>query len=166
MSTEQGTVRRIVALAVAMTAVAAVGLAVLPSMTGALHPSRWWVVPILAAAYALAERTVFHFEFRREAISFSISEVPTVFALLYVGPGPAVAARVVGSLAIIAFQWRSRPYKLFFNGALFALELAIAYLIVEGLTNAWGTAPTTVLAVQALFVFTNRRITWLTVSAT
>jgi diguanylate cyclase (GGDEF)-like protein len=89
------------------------------------------MLPLIALGYALAERTVFHFEFRREAISFSISEVPTVFALVYLAPGPAVAARLIGSLAIIAFQWRSKWYKLLFNAALFTLELGIAYQLTQ-----------------------------------
>ena len=137
MSSERNPVSRIVGLAAFMGVVAAAVFATLPSHA-ALRSAGWWMVPLIAAGYALAERTVFHFEFRREAISFSISEVPTVFALVYLAPGPAIAARLVGSLLIIAFQWRSKFYKLLFNAALFALESAIAYLITEQLSR---TAP-------------------------
>ena len=103
MSSERNPVSRIVGLAAFMGVVAAAVFATLPSHA-ALRSAGWWMVPLIAAGYALAERTVFHFEFRREAISFSISEVPTVFALVYLAPGPAIAARLVGSLLIIAFQ--------------------------------------------------------------
>ncbi|MEN9644793.1 MAG: hypothetical protein RL238_1462 [Actinomycetota bacterium] len=115
-----------------MAGAAAIAFATLPSGES-IKDSGWWLVVLIAAGYALAERTVFHFEFRREAISFSISEVPTVFALVYLAPGPAVAARLVGSLVIIAFQWRSKFYKLLFNASLFALELGIAYQVTQRL---------------------------------
>ncbi|MFM2076931.1 MAG: hypothetical protein RJA49_821, partial [Actinomycetota bacterium] len=130
MNAPRGTVVRICGLATLIGIAAAITLATLPS-SEAIRSSPWWMVIVIAAGYALAERTVFHFEFRREAISFSMSEVPTVFALVYLAPGPAVAARLVGSLAIIAFQWRSPLYKLYFNATLFALELGIAYQLTQ-----------------------------------
>ena len=123
-------VTRICGLATLIGIAAAITLATLPK-SDAIRHSPWWMVIVIAAGYALAERTVFHFEFRREAISFSMSEVPTVFALVYLAPGPAVAARLVGSLVIIAFKWRSPLYKLYFNAALFALELGIAYQLTQ-----------------------------------
>jgi diguanylate cyclase (GGDEF)-like protein len=124
------TVARILGLATVMAGAAAIAFATLPS-SESIKDSGWWLVALIAAGYALAERTVFHFEFRREAISFSISEVPTVFALVYLAPGPAVAARLIGSLVIIAFQWRSKFYKLLFNASLFTLELGIAYQVTQ-----------------------------------
>jgi diguanylate cyclase (GGDEF)-like protein len=130
MSAERRIVSRICALAALVGLAAVVSLATLPN-SHSIRPSAWWMLPLIAVGYALAERTVFHFEFRREAISFSISEVPTVFALVYLAPGPAVAARLIGSLAIIAFQWRSKWYKLLFNAALFTLELGIAYQLTQ-----------------------------------
>jgi diguanylate cyclase (GGDEF)-like protein len=130
MNAERRIVSRICALTALVGLAAVVSLATLPK-SDAIRPSAWWVLPLIAVGYALAERTVFHFEFRREAISFSISEVPTVFALVYLAPGPAVAARLIGSLAIIAFQWRQKWYKLLFNAALFTLELGIAYQLTQ-----------------------------------
>ncbi|HRB01959.1 MAG TPA: EAL domain-containing protein, partial [Ilumatobacteraceae bacterium] len=85
----------------------------------------------------MAEHTVFHFEFRREAISFSLSEVPTAFALVYLAPGPAIAARIIGSLAVMTFRWKSRYFKQFLNAAVFALEMAIAYQVVRVATGRW-----------------------------
>ena len=130
-----------VGLAVAATAV----LLALPDPLHGWHSTPWWVIPIVAVVFGVAERTVFHFEFRREAISFSLSEVPTAFALLYLAPGPAIIARVVGSLAIISFQWRSRYYKLLFNAALFAFETSIAYLVVRMTEQHWPGSRTAIL---------------------
>ncbi len=131
-------VARICALATLLAAAAAAATLALPADLGDSGVSAWWLAPLLAVAFGVAERTVFHFEFRREAISFSFSEVPTAFALVYLAPGPAIAARIVGSLAVIAFQWRSRYYKHFFNAALFALETAIAYHVVAFAMGHWS----------------------------
>ena len=147
MSTERGTVARVCAIAVAMGVAATVIIETLPDRHESLRPSGWWLVLVLAGLYAVAERTVFHLEFRREAFSFSISEVPTVFALVYLAPWPAVAARIVGSLLIIALQWRSSIYKHFFNATLFALELAIAYWITRAFTSHTDNAAILVLAI-------------------
>ncbi len=148
MNAERRIVARICGLAVLLGTAAAITLATLPS-SEAIRPSAWWMVPVIAAGYALAERTVFHFEFRREAISFSISEVPTIFALVYLAPGPAVAARLVGSLTIIAFQWRSKWYKHLFNAALFSLELGIAFQLTQRV-YLHTTSPTVLLFALAI----------------
>ena len=131
------TVARICALAALVGAAAVAVTLLLPDLAGSSRPAPWWVVPLIAIAFAVAEKTVFHFEFRREAISFSLSEVPMAFALVYLAPGPAIAARIIGSLAVISFQWRSRYYKLLFNAAVFALEVAIAYQVVRFAVGRW-----------------------------
>src|SRR5438445_11481037 len=40
----------------------------------------WWAI---AAAFVAAEACVVHFEFRRSAHSFSLADIPFVFALLF-----------------------------------------------------------------------------------
>ncbi|MDO8390604.1 MAG: EAL domain-containing protein [Actinomycetota bacterium] len=122
---------RVLALAAALTILTAVGALGVPHFGDSLEPTRWWVVPLVAFAFAVAERTVFHLEFRREAISFSLSEVPTAFALLYLAPGPAIGARVVGSMIAIAYARRSKWYKLVFNATLFAAETVVAYAVAR-----------------------------------
>jgi len=131
------TVIGICALATLVGTAAVITTLLLPDLTSSTRPALWWFLPIVAIAYAVAERTVFHFEFRREAISFSLSEVPTAFALVYLAPGPAIAARIIGSLAIMSFRWKSRFYKQFLNVAVFALELAIAYHVVRFAVGRW-----------------------------
>jgi len=128
---------RVCGLSAVLTVCAAVGYALLPDVAFSTRSTSWWLLPVIAVAYGLAERTVFHFEFRREAISFSLSEVPTAFALLYLAPGPGLAARLIGGLAIISFQRRSPFYKLWFNEALFAVEIVVAYHIVSAAVGRW-----------------------------
>ncbi len=136
-ATSPSAVARVCALATLVGLAAVVATVTLPDVSQSTRPAPWWVLPLIAVGFGVAERTVFHFEFRREAISFSLSEVPIAFALIYLAPGPAIGARIVGSLAVITFQWRSRYYKLLFNAAVFALEMAIAYHVVRFAVARW-----------------------------
>ena len=85
MSTDR-TVRWINTFTALMAVTAVSSIQALSNHSAALRPSGWWMVLVIAVAFGLAERTVFHFEFRREAISASISEVPLVLALVYLPP--------------------------------------------------------------------------------
>jgi diguanylate cyclase (GGDEF)-like protein len=151
-------VTRVLGLAAAL-AIGAVGLAL--TCECALEPARtapWWVAIISVIGFGLAERFVFHIEYRREAISFSMSEVPTAFALVFVSPVVAIVIRVVVSVLVIAVTTRPAAYKLAFNGALFAFETALAFTLVravvsvESTDDAWlllAVAGATVLATLA-----------------
>lgn len=144
MSTDR-TVRWINTLTALMAVTAVTSIQALGHHSNALRPAGWWMVLVIAVAFGLAERTVFHFEFRREAISASISEVPLVLALVYLPPWQAVAARIIGSLLIIVLQWRSPLHKLLFNAALFTLEIAVAYRIIGFVTGHFGNSTTVML---------------------
>jgi diguanylate cyclase (GGDEF)-like protein len=98
----------------------------------------WWAVALLAVAFGATELTVFRFQFRREAMAFSMSEVPMVLAVVYVAPGPALAARLVGYLCVVLATRRLPLYKILFNVALLTLELACTYLFVRLLVNGTG----------------------------
>ena len=129
-------------------AAATVGLvALLRPSASVMTAQDWWTAVLVTAAYAAAERWVFHFEFRREAISFSLSEVPTAFALLYLPPWVAITARALGSLPVLLIRFSSRGYKLVFNGALFAFELAVAYHILQLVQRVWAGPGAAVVAV-------------------
>ena len=145
---ERRVVTRICVLAGVVTLVAAAAAFFIPDFTDTAMPSSWLVIPFVAAGFAVAEATVFHFEFRREAISFSLSEVPTAYALLFLAPGPAMGARVVGGLLAIVITRRSKWYKLLFNASLFAAETVLSFHIMR-LAAHWfpGSKVALVLAV-------------------
>ncbi len=98
----------------------------------------WWVFPLLAVAFASTEISVFRFQFRREAMAFSMSEVPMVLAVVYVAPGPALAARLIGTICVVLATRRPPLFKLTFNLALFTLEMACTYLFVRLLVRGTG----------------------------
>ena len=98
----------------------------------------WWIYLLLAIAFASTEVSVFRFQFRREAMAFSMSEVPMVLAVVYIAPGPALAARLIGTVCVVLATRRPPFYKLTFNLALLTLEMACTYLFVRLLVRGTG----------------------------
>ncbi|HYP23265.1 MAG TPA: ATP-binding protein [Actinomycetota bacterium] len=116
----------------------------------------WWAI---AGLFFLAEVYVVHLQFRREAHSFSLSEIPLVLGLYFLAPPVLVLAQLVGSGTALVLHRRQSPLKLVFNLAHLSLEATFASLLFHwvvgrgdpaGLTGWIGTvvavALTTVLA--------------------
>ena len=129
-----------VALSALMVGASLAALAALPDSARPLRGGGdvWWVYVILAAAFAITELSVFRFQFRREAMAFSMSEVPMVLAVVYVAPVPAIAARLVGTLCVMLAKRRLPPFKIAFNLALFVFEMAATYLFVRLIVSGTG----------------------------
>jgi diguanylate cyclase (GGDEF)-like protein len=100
-----------------------------PDMAKAWVPSSWWSLPVLAAAFALATAFPLYIQYRREAIAYSLSELPAAMALVFLGIGPAIGARVVGGLVALLLARRSSVHKSLFNAALFALEMTVSFRV-------------------------------------
>ena len=101
----------------------------------------WWS---LAIFFAGAEIFVVHLQIRRDAHSFSLSEMPLVIGLFFVSPTALVLAQLAGSLIALTIHRRQSPIKLIFNLSHFCLESSLAAIIfisVAGpLTNPIGIA--------------------------
>jgi diguanylate cyclase (GGDEF)-like protein len=94
----------------------------------------WW---LLAVGFYLAETNVVHLEFRRQAHTFSLSEIPFVLGLVFASPTEFVLASVLGSA--IGLVVRRQPLiKLSFNVSHFALEAVVAVVLFDRLN---GHAP-------------------------
>jgi diguanylate cyclase (GGDEF)-like protein len=115
-------------------------ITVMPDVSQPLRDdwNQWWAFGLLTVAFALTELTVFRFQFRREAIALSMSEVPMVLAVVYIAPGPALAARLIGTVLVVLATRRPPLYKFTFNLAVLTLELACTYLFVWALVNGIG----------------------------
>ncbi|MEM1332876.1 MAG: EAL domain-containing protein [Actinomycetota bacterium] len=109
----------------------------------------WWIVIPIGVGFALAERFLFNLELRREAISFSLSEVPTAFALAFLGPIPAIAVRVGASVLALGPGLRHPWFKVAFNGALFAFEAALAFVVARAIAPVGSDIGTFLVAVAA-----------------
>jgi signal transduction histidine kinase len=96
----------------------------------------WWA---LAAAFLIAEVLVVHVQFRRDAFSFSLSEVPLVIGLFFAHPVDLIAAQVVGAAVALVLHRRQPPVKVSFNLAHLALETGAALVVFHGIVGAGDT---------------------------
>src|SRR3954447_7359926 len=94
----------------------------------------WW---LLAVGFYLAETNVVHLEFRRQAHTFSLSEIPFVLGLVFATPAGFVLAAVIGSAVGLVLR-RQPLIKLCFNLSHFALEATLAVIIFERLNGQSG----------------------------
>jgi diguanylate cyclase (GGDEF)-like protein len=92
-----------------------------------LHPELpWWA---LVPMFYVAEISVVHLRFRRDAHSFSMSEIPLVLGLFFAEPAMLVPALLLGSaLALIVYR-RQPVLKLAFNLSQFALQASVAAFV-------------------------------------
>lgn len=109
-----------------LVTLAAVGLFIWERDLPAIYTGlklRWFH---LAAVFFLSEVTVVHLRFRRDAHSFSMSEIPLVVGLFFVAPIELIAAQLVGNFLVLTFVRRQPLIKLAFNLAQFALQTTLA----------------------------------------
>ncbi len=102
----------------------------------------WWGV---AAAFAATDIFVVHLHARRDAVSFSLSEIPLVVALFLANPVSLILGRIVGGIAALTLHRRQSGLKLAFNlGQFFLFEGVLPILIfrlvlgAHSMTSLWG----------------------------
>jgi signal transduction histidine kinase len=98
----------------------------------------WWVLGVM---FYFAELFVVHLQFRRNAHSFSVSEIPLVLGLFFVSPAGLLAAQVLGAGMALVLRRRQPLLKFTFNLALLAVQVCVAVLIfdqVSGLDDPVG----------------------------
>jgi signal transduction histidine kinase len=105
------------------------------SLDGGIHFS-WW---FLAPAFCLTEILVVHLEFKREAHSFSLGEIPLILALFFSSPSELMLAQIVGAGGALLLYRRQSPIKLAFNLANFALEAALAIMLFHFMLSHFWT---------------------------
>jgi diguanylate cyclase (GGDEF)-like protein len=85
--------------------------------------------PLLAAGFAASAVMVMRFEFRGEAEALTLSEVPLLVGLVFVGPGRLLLAAVVGCAAGVVLYRRQAPTKAAFNVGVQALDTVVAIIL-------------------------------------
>jgi diguanylate cyclase (GGDEF)-like protein len=103
----------------------------------------------LVGGFALAELSIVHIEFRRDAHSVSLNEIPLVLALVFTSPGHLVVAQLVGAGLALVLHRRQAPLKLAFNLSHFAFEDCVALMVFHGLVCVARPGPALSLAVLA-----------------
>jgi diguanylate cyclase (GGDEF)-like protein len=79
-----------------------------------------------AAAFAISEAFPVHVQVKRDAHSFSVSDLVMAAGLVLTTPGDLVVAQVVGVALALVLHRRQRGLKLAFNIALFAVTGSVA----------------------------------------
>ena len=96
----------------------------------------WWV---LLPMFVAAEIFVFHLQYRREARSFSASEIPLVLGLHLAAPVVLLLTRLLSGLLVFIVHRRQTPLKVCFNVALLLVDTTAAVLVFELVAD--GTRP-------------------------
>ena len=108
------------------------------------------VLPLVVAVlFGISVIAVFHVEFRREAFSFTMSEVPVAIAVIFLAPVGGVLARLAGATVALLIFRKPPPFKLFFNLSAFTAEIAIAYVITHALLRNGEPSVTKIVLVVA-----------------
>ena len=105
----------------------------------------WWSLAIM---FGVTELAVFHIEVRREAHTFTLSEIPLVLGLLFASPLSLVVGRLVGAGLLLAIHERQPLRKLALNLSAFAAECTVgaaALMLLPGPVDL--ASPMTWLAV-------------------
>nr|MBA3302316.1 EAL domain-containing protein [Acidimicrobiia bacterium] len=93
----------------------------------------------LIAAFVGAELLVVHLQFQGEAHTFTLTEVPLVLGLLFVGPKGLVLATVVG-VVLTRCLWQRQPaVKQVFNMGLGTLDACLAALVYYRFSSVTGS---------------------------
>ncbi|NNF63044.1 MAG: EAL domain-containing protein [Acidimicrobiia bacterium] len=89
----------------------------------------WWMLVFLVWA---GELTVVHLRLRRDAHSFSMSEIPIIVGLFAVSPLALIGAQFVGTAIALGLNRRQPLVKLSFNLAQFSLVTAVQIVLFRG----------------------------------
>jgi diguanylate cyclase (GGDEF)-like protein len=81
---------------------------------------------LFAIAFLITEAFVVHVHFRKEAHTFSMTELALVLGFFMVTPSQLVVAHLIGAVAALAVVRRQRLIKLAFNLSLFTLSTGLA----------------------------------------
>ncbi|MDQ4059351.1 MAG: EAL domain-containing protein, partial [Actinomycetota bacterium] len=92
----------------------------------------WWILIVLFYA---TEMVVVHVNFRSEAHSFSISEIPLVFGFFFFDPALIVAAYVSGAAAALLIHRRQAAVRMALNVASFALQACVAVVVFHAIID-------------------------------
>ncbi len=91
--------------------------------------------PVMAGFFYVAELAVVHLRFRKDAHSFSMSEIPLVVGLYFMDPVHLVAAQAVANVFVLTVHRKLPPVKVAFNLSQFAVQTAFAIITFRTLVT-------------------------------
>lgn len=126
LSTPQGRIWSLIAVVWVASLLGARWMWTLPAPSGFGVQVEWfWLAP----GFYLAELLVVHLQFRRDAHTLSVSEVPMAIGLLMATPIDLVLGQVVGSALALLVHRRQKPIKLIFNVGQLVLQTVAAVAV-------------------------------------
>jgi signal transduction histidine kinase len=133
----------------------ALAVTLFPTLTALPSPDApfripWWA---LAALFFLAEVHVVHFHFRRDAYSFSLSEIPLVLGLIFAAPLQMLLAQLAGVALALRFQRKQSLLKLIFNVSHQFVGAGLAVAIFQGVAAPGEVGPSVWVAAFAATTF-------------
>jgi diguanylate cyclase (GGDEF)-like protein len=102
---------------------------------------------VIAVFFCATESWRVYVHFRRNAQSFSLSEIPLVVGVFFAVPGELVSARLLGAAVGLGFIRRHPPVKLVFNLASFAIEAEVVLVLFHLVRTQQLASPDMWLAV-------------------
>jgi signal transduction histidine kinase len=93
---------------------------------------------VLTLGFGLAEVFVIHLRFARHAHAFSLSEVPLVVGLAFLGPIGIATAQAIGVGLALALHRRQKPLRVAFNVSQRALTTVSAIFVFHGVADVIG----------------------------
>ena len=103
----------------------------LPLLEAPIHITWLLLIPLVY----VAELTVVHLQFRRDAHSFSMSEIPLVVGLYFTSPLGLIGAQLIGNALALGLNRRQSPIKLAFNLSQFTLQSALAVVVFRSILD-------------------------------
>ena len=109
-----------------------------------VRPAPWSVAPastvlastpalvvgaLLLVGFLVAETWAVHVRTGRETVTLTLSDVPLVVALFFLGPLAVIGLRIAGAAPVLVVRSRTNPRKLAFNLVWFWLEACTAVLV-------------------------------------
>ncbi|HUV17466.1 MAG TPA: diguanylate cyclase, partial [Ilumatobacteraceae bacterium] len=80
----------------------------------------------------------------------SLSDIPLAFAIVYLAPGTAIAARLIGCIAVFVLVFRLPLYKVILNIGMFSFEVVLAFVVFRGVLGSTGPGDTQVVVAAIL----------------
>lgn len=136
----------------------------------------WWG---LALPMAVSEMAIVHVPIRRQAHTFSLSEIPIVLGLLFASPGDLVLGCLVGSLIAFPLLRRQPPLKATFNVGQYLAHAVVALAVFHAVLGITGNPMTqrgwlavllaveaasllSILLIDGIMVLAGERLHWST----
>ncbi|MCU1601008.1 MAG: putative Diguanylate cyclase/phosphodiesterase, partial [Frankiales bacterium] len=120
----------------ALLGVAVCMVELLVPVDGVVIPAVRLPWPVLLTIFAAVEVFVLHVQYRREARTISMSEIPLVLGMFFAPPLQVLLLRVLGGILIYALYRRQTPLKLGFNAALNAAETGLALVLFRSMLGS------------------------------